>query len=92
MNNRRSFFKKALGALVAPFLPNLPVSKPVEFVPAKATLGYKGIKYDTGIIYCPYIPLIRKSELTVSLEMQKEIDQDMINRVQQTITTHGELV
>jgi hypothetical protein len=103
MNNRRSFFKKALGTLVAPFLPNLPVSKPVEFVPAKATLGYKGREfYDTGIIYCPYIPLIRTPELTMSLEMQKEIDQEMINRMQQiiredfytkqTIATHGELV
>jgi len=80
-------------------LPNLPVSKPVEFVPAKATLGYKGREfYDCGIIYCPYIPLIR----TISLEIQKEIDQEMINRVQQiirkdfytkqTIAAQGELV
>jgi|688.fasta_scaffold656688_2 hypothetical protein len=93
MVDRRSFFKSALGALVAPLLP-------ISTTPTKTVT--KAFKDWQGIVYAPYIPLLTMTE-HVSLEIQKEIDEDMSSRIlqvtmddtlyaKQTITTNGELV
>jgi hypothetical protein len=67
MSNRRSFFKRAFGALVAPLLP-------VSTTPTKTVA--KAFKDWQGIVYAPYMPLLTMTE-HVSLEIQKEIDKDM---------------
>lgn len=93
MSNRRSFFKRAFGALIAPLLP-------VSTTPTKTVT--KAFKDWQGIVYAPYMPLLTTAEY-VSLEMQKEIDKEMVSRIlqvtmndklyaKQTITTNGELV
>lgn len=84
MKNRRNFFKSLLSVFLA--------TKVVEALPLPketvSTLGYKGREFfKTGIVYAPYIPLLKTDSLEkkVSLEIQKSIDSSMIKEILKTV-------
>ena len=63
---RRKFFKTLFGAIGSVLAaPHIPIKAAADPMLGYEVLAYKGVEhFGKGIIYCPYIPLIKIREIS----------------------------
>lgn len=82
MSDRRSFFKKLVGATLAPFLP-IPASESnisIGVKPRKLNVRWS-MELEQDLMICHGIDLQAELEQALAKEMQREIDEHFIGEL-----------